>query len=83
MKKKGGKKVIPALMVAGAMTIPAAASGSSIDQIVTKAGELERTPKVLDSQANWSGMSPTSITEHQYGEVTWGRVTWAKGPPDY
>ena len=83
MEKKGRRLVIPALMVAGAMAVPAAVSAVSIDQIAMKAGEATSAPRVLDSQARWTGSSPTTIIEHQYGEVTWGRVVWHKGPPDY
>jgi hypothetical protein len=75
--KKDPKRLLPTLLLAGAMAVPAMADPASVDELVIKASGQRSEVRVLDSQANWQKTG--NVTAPQWAEVTWGEVTWAKG----
>jgi hypothetical protein len=83
--KKKLKRLLPTLLIAGAMTVPSlGAQPQEIGDLVMKAERSGPTPTVIDSQAGWQDKSGDRGLVPNWSEVTWGQVVWAKqgGPFD-
>lgn len=71
------KRLLPALLMAGAMAVPVMADQNSVDELAARAARQSSEVQVLDSQASWNDTA--NVIAPQWAEVTWGQVTWAKG----
>jgi hypothetical protein len=81
MEKGKKNKVLPAILMAGAMTVPSAAMARELArELQVTADQASTRSMVTDSQAAWEDASVDSIHLPQWAEVTWGEVVWARGP---
>lgn len=84
MDKKNKKKVLPAVLMAGALAVPSAASAAPLaDNFSVDEERSFSATTVTDSQAAWSNGSVENVYQAQWAEVTWGKVVWARaGEPE-
>lgn len=81
-KRRAKGMVLPALLFAGAIAIPAAPDAEAVERLVADASRAQSSPTAfVDTQANWKGDDRAVLP--QWGEVTWGEVVWAKSRPAY
>jgi len=76
---KGKKKILPAILMAGAMAVPNAAMASQLAKTMTIAapdGPASRL--VTDSQAAYHDGSVRKAVQPDWAEVTWAEVVWAR-----
>lgn len=79
MAKNGRKKLLPAMLMAGAMAVPSAAEASRLAQDLSVGpANANPAPVVLDSQSAWDGDSAERIFQAQWAQITWGQVVWAR-----
>jgi hypothetical protein len=79
-KIKQMARLLPAVMMAGAMTIPSGAGlhQQELQNLVNRAEATQSGTKVLDSQANWQAETLVNSPQQSWGQITWGQVTWAQ-----
>ena len=82
-KKKTIKKLarfLPAVMMAGAMTVPSSAGLQQQDMatLIARAEAAQSGGKVLDSQTGWKEQTVVNNPQQTWAQVTWGQVTWAE-----
>jgi len=82
--KKKGKKLIPALLVAGAMSVPAAgAVAQNVDDLAMRAARSRTAAtSFADAQMTYSDDATVRIAP-QWAEAGWGQVVWARARPKY
>ena len=73
-------RLLPAVMMAGTMTVPTGASlqHQEVQDLIARAETAQTGSRVLDSQANWKNSTLVNNTQQSWGQITWGQVTWAQ-----
>lgn len=69
------KRLLPSLLLAGAMAAPAVAAPIDLGDLIHQAGQVDQQT-LVDAQANYS--QTRTVTAPQWAEVTWGKVTWVR-----
>lgn len=73
--KKNRKRLLPGLLLAGALAAPAVAAPPNLGDLVRQAQQTEKQT-LIDSQANYA--QPGVVTSPQWAKVTWEKVVWVR-----